>query len=260
MDELPLPGDLSDFLERTALAAGALILRHFTEGVETRHKADCSPVTLADEEAEALICRDLERHYPDIPIVAEERVAAGIVPPALGRRFFLVDPLDGTREFVAGRAEFTVNIALVVDGSPLAGVVHAPALGMLYATDRDGAYRLNGGHRRERLGCRDRPALPVAVISRSHNTPETDAYLASHGITAFAAIGSSLKFCLLAEGKADIYPRMSRTMEWDTAAGDAVLRAAGGRTVTLAGDALAYGKTGQAGDSDFANPHFIASA
>lgn len=245
-----------------ALAAGAAILEIYRTGPTVSTKADHSPVTEADERAEEIILAHLRRHCPGVAIVAEESVAAGCVPEP-SERFILVDPLDGTKEFIARRDEFTVNVALVEGGIPTAGIVYAPACGLAYIGDSQGAYRLTIGADfvvEERQAIQARPVgdPPVAVASRSHNTPETSDFLRTAGITDFRLIGSSLKFCLLAEGKADVYPRFGRTMEWDTAAGDAVLRAAGGATVTPDGRPLVYGKRQQLSDSDFANPDFIA--
>ncbi|MCA1494255.1 3'(2'),5'-bisphosphate nucleotidase CysQ [Sinorhizobium alkalisoli] len=252
-------------LERSAMAAGQAILEVYDAGPAVTYKADTSPVTDADHRAERMILAELAAAFPDIPVIAEESVAAGNVPDIAGQRFFLVDPLDGTKEFVDRDNHFTVNIGLIENGEPVAGVVYAPALGVIYAA-KDGqakkamvaAGRIAGGW--SRIGCRQIPDRPVAVASRRHSSAETIAYLAEQGITDCETIGSSLKFCLLAEGRADLYPRFSRTMEWDTAAGDAVLRAAGGETLTVEGQPLAYGKRDQPNDSDFANPWFIARA
>ncbi|WP_075289542.1 3'(2'),5'-bisphosphate nucleotidase CysQ [Pararhizobium arenae] len=252
-----------DILEEAAVAAGKAIIDVYNAGPDVAYKADCSPVTDADETAERIILDRLVAAFPDIPIVAEESVAAGRIPDIEGKTFFLVDPLDGTREFVNRHHDFTVNIALIEKGEPVAGVVYAPALGILYAADRGKAKKavVSGltsiGHPVV-IGCRSRGDRIVALASRSHNSEETVAYLAEHGIMDYESVGSSLKFCLLAEGLADVYPRLSRTMEWDTAAGDAVLRAAGGETVTMNGDPLIYGKRNQAHDSDFANPFFVS--
>jgi 3'(2'), 5'-bisphosphate nucleotidase len=255
---------LKQVMESAALAAGRAIMAIHDCGVGVQYKPDSSPVTEADEEAERLILSVLARHFPAIPVVAEEAVAAGIVPDISGGLFFLVDPLDGTKEFVAGRNEFTVNIALIRDGIPVAGIVLAPALstGFVATESRAERFTVTGGFivgERQSIGCRGRGAAITAVASRSHDTPETARFLDDHGIDACTAIGSSLKFCLVAEGLADVYPRFSRTMEWDTAAGDAVLRAAGGETRTLDGEPLLYGKRNQAHDADFANPNFIAA-
>ncbi len=249
--------------EQLALATGRDMLETFRAGPQARLKPDSSPVTLADERAEAQILAGLEHLCPGIPVVAEEAAAAGKAGTTGLSRFILVDPLDGTREFIGRRPEFTVNIALIEDGVPVAGVVYAPALGRAYVGSPEGAERLMVSETfsvtgRERITVRPPREKPVAVISRSHITPETMAWLAEEAIDHSVAIGSSLKFCLLAEGSADIYPRFGRTMEWDTAAGDAVLRAAGGTTETLDGLDLTYGKVHRSGTVDFANPDFIA--
>ncbi|MBW8283362.1 MAG: 3'(2'),5'-bisphosphate nucleotidase CysQ [Rhizobium sp.] len=249
--------------ERAALAAGRTIMEVYEGGIHVTLKPDCSPVTEADERAEAVILGLLAEALPDVPVVAEEAVSAGRVPDVKGRSFILVDPIDGTKEFINRRAEFTVNIALIENGLPVAGIVYAPALGIAYVGSSAGAFKLTVNPNftiadRRSITARVRRTPPVAVASRSHNNAETEAFLATNGITEYRSIGSSLKFCLLAEGEADVYPRFGRTMEWDTAAGDAVLRAAGGETLSLGGTPLAYGKTMQASDTDFANPFFIA--
>ncbi|TIO84131.1 MAG: 3'(2'),5'-bisphosphate nucleotidase CysQ [Mesorhizobium sp.] len=250
--------------ERLALDAGREVMRVFHEGCAVDSKADSSPVTEADRESEKIILVGLRAAYPDIPCVAEEEVAAGVATPDLDGAFFLVDPLDGTKEFVNRRTDFTVNIALVRHGVPEVGVVFAPCAGRFFSgrpgraesieVDKD--YRIVG---RRPISVRA-GGTPLAVVaSRSHNTPETDAFIRDLGAAEIVSIGSSLKFCLVAAAEADVYPRFGRTMEWDTAAGDAVLRAAGGMTRTLDGQPLVYGKRNQAGDTDFANPHFIAT-
>lgn len=249
--------------EKAALEAGKAIITVLREGFPVTMKADASPVTVADEEAERIILTHLARDYPEIPVVAEESVAAGKVPDISGRGFFLVDPLDGTREFVDGRQEFTVNIAYIENGAPVAGIVYAPALGLAFSGESGRAERLVVTEDftvglRTAITVREQPDDRLALASLRHNSPETGSFLAHHAISKCTNIGSSLKFCLLAEGKADVYPRFTRTMEWDTAAGDAVLRAAGGSTVTLDGAPLTYGKTGPAADFDFANPNFIS--
>lgn len=256
---------LLSLFERLALAAGKAIMPIYRGECIAEFKADASPVTVADRQAEAIILTGLRQTYPDIPCVAEEEVAEGHLPPDLGNRFFLVDPLDGTKEFVNKRPDFTVNIALVRDGVPAVGVVYAPASGKLYVGRPgksefvlvDDDHQAVERHTITMRACSDRPTI---VASKSHRTAETDAYIARLGPTDVVSIGSSLKFCLLACGDADLYPRFGRTMEWDTAAGDAVLRAAGGLTRTVRGEALSYGKRNQSHDSDFANPHFIAGA
>lgn len=252
-----------DILEKLALDAGKAILDVYHAGPNVTYKDDCSPVTEADERAEAIILAGLRQAFPEIPVVAEEEAAAGRIPDIAGKCFFLVDPLDGTKEFINRRDDFTVNIALVEDGRPVAGIVYAPARKVAYAGSANGAVKMEIGDnqevvRREKIGCRARSETLTAVASRSHNSPETEAFLAAKGITSTTSVGSSLKFCLVAEGSADVYPRFGRTMEWDTAAGDAVLRAAGGVTLDTEGKPFRYGKTKQATDSDFANGHFIA--
>lgn len=249
--------------EQLALAVGRDMLQVFEAGPTARLKDDASPVTVADERAEADILTGLARFCPGIPVVAEEAAAAGRAATEGFDRFILVDPLDGTREFISRRPEFTVNIALVEQGVPVAGVVYAPALGRAYAGSAAGAERLTVAAdftvaSREPIAVRPQRQPPVAVISRSHITGETMAWLERQGIDHSVAIGSSLKFCLLAEGSADIYPRYGCTMEWDTAAGDAVLRAAGGMTLTLGGEPLRYGKVHRPEARDFVNPDFIA--
>jgi 3'(2'), 5'-bisphosphate nucleotidase len=250
--------------ERLALEAGREVMRVYHEGCAVDRKSDSTPVTEADRESEKIILAGLRAAFPDIPCVAEEEVAAGIATPDLDGAFFLIDPLDGTKEFVNRRTDFTVNIALVRNGVPEVGVVFAPCTGRFFsgrpgraeAIELDGHYRITG---RRPISARTGVAPLAVVASRSHNTPETDAFIRGLGAAEIVSVGSSLKFCLVAAAEADVYPRFGRTMEWDTAAGDAVLRAAGGMTRTLDGKPLAYGKRKQADDADFANPHFIAS-
>ncbi len=189
-----------------------------------------------------------------MPVAAEEAVAAGRLP-ALGRRFWLVDPLDGTKEFIGRNGEFTVNIALVEDGEPVLGTVFAPAIERLFlGASGVGAFVEEDGHRRP-IRCRAvAPAGLTVVASRSHgDAAALDAFLGGRRVAALTNAGSSLKLCLVAAGEADLYPRLGRTMEWDIAAGHAVLAAAGGRVLTLAGEPLRYGKPG------LDNPHFVAS-
>jgi sulfate adenylyltransferase subunit 2/3'(2'), 5'-bisphosphate nucleotidase len=246
-----------------AIAAGAEILRIYDTDFAVRVKGDSSPVTEADEAAEAIIVAALARLAPHVPVVAEEAAAAGRIPE-IAPSFFLVDPLDGSKEFITRNGEFTVNIGLIERGVPVLGVVYAPALGRIWWGARDsGAFhaRVSDGaivdSQAIRVRGRSGTALDV-VGSRSHASGEVDVWLQRFGVARFVPAGSSLKFCLVASGEADIYPRLGRTMEWDTAAGDAILRAAGGRVETLLGDLLCYGKRNQAHDTDFANPHFVA--
>ncbi|PZM14034.1 3'(2'),5'-bisphosphate nucleotidase CysQ [Rhizobium tubonense] len=248
--------------EKAALEAGEAILKVYRGGYAVELKLDLSPVTIADERAEEIILRHLARDFPHIPVIAEESVAAGIIPDIRGKSFFLVDPLDGTREFVEHRDEFTVNIAYIHEGVPVAGIVYAPAIGLAFTGEDGKAEKLVVNDQfkiaeRSAIRVRRQEENLLALASRCHGSVSTDDFMAANAVTACTTIGSSLKFCLLAEGKADVYPRFTRTMEWDTAAGDAVLRAAGGTTVTLDGRPLYYGKTDQSDDSDFANPNFI---
>jgi 3'(2'), 5'-bisphosphate nucleotidase len=253
-----------DVFERLALAAGREVMRIFRAGCAVAHKADNSPVTEADRASEKIILAGLREAFPHVPCVAEEEASVGIVPPDLDGAFFLVDPLDGTKEFVNRRTDFTVNIALIRNGRPEIGVVFAPCSGRFFsgipgraeALEVTDDYTIAG---RRPIAARVGAAPLAIVASRSHNTPETEAYIRSLGAAEIVSVGSSLKFCLLASAEADVYPRFGRTMEWDTAAGDAVLRAAGGMTRTLDGKPLAYGKRNQPDDEDFANPHFIAT-
>lgn len=250
-------------LERLALAAGGEIMAVRAAGCTAESKADSSPVTEADRRAEAVILSGLAGAFPGIPVVAEEEIAAGRQPAVLDREFFLVDALDGTKEFIRGGDDFTVNIALVRDGVPVVGVVYAPARQTLWAGAPGQAWRLGCSQEHEPLEraairVREPGSCPAVVASRSHRTPETDEYLAGLPQAEIVSVGSSLKFCLLAAGEADLYPRFGRTMEWDTAAGDAVLRAAGGSVRCADGGPFLYGKRGQGHDADFANGWFIA--
>ena len=267
---MPLPHlpTLLPALERLARQAGAVVMAIYATPFTVQGKADDSPVTLADQQAERVILDGLRVLTPGLPIVAEEAVAAGQAPSLVaGEPFWLVDPLDGTREFVARNGEFTVNIALIHHGRPLLGVVLAPAVGgpggTLYAgIVGQGAWCEDAAGRRA-IHCRRLPADGLTVLaSRSHgDTAVQDAfvaaYLARHlpgqRVAHTGTAGSSLKLCLLAAGQADLYPRLGRTMEWDIAAGHAVLAAAGGRVACADGAGpLRYGKPG------FENPHFVA--
>lgn len=263
MQDLPDDRTILDLIERLALAAGRRIIEVRDEGFDAEAKADRSPVTAADRDAERIILDGLRSGFADVAVVAEEEAAAGLQPKRVGDAFFLVDPLDGTREFVRGGDDFTVNIALVRDGAPAVGVVYAPACNQLYAGRPGLAERVatDAEHRpldRRVIAARS-PRSPLTIVaSRSHNTPETDAFIAGLEAAERFCIGSSLKFCILAAGEADLYPRLGRTMQWDTAAGDAVLRAAGGMTRTLDGAPFRYGPGTAPGDAPFANPHFVA--
>ena len=212
-----------------ARAAGAEILKLVAAGFEVETKSDQSPVTICDRAAEKLILAALAEAAPGIPVIAEEEVAAGRIP-AHDDTYFLVDPLDGTKEFVRGGEDYTVNIGLIANGRPRLGVVHQPATGKLWGgLVGEGAFADEGGTRRP-IHCRPLGETRAAIASKSHYNQATDDYLAeASGLCDHVSIGSSLKFCILAEGQADIYPRLSPTSEWDTAAGHAVLLAAGGR-------------------------------
>ncbi|WP_205967543.1 3'(2'),5'-bisphosphate nucleotidase CysQ [Aquisalinus luteolus] len=250
-----------------ALRAGEKICSIYDTDFDKEIKGDGSPVTEADQLAEDIILAGLKEIAPDIPVLAEESAAAGKIPE-LGDKFFLVDPLDGTKEFINKTGEFTVNIALIENGRPVAGVVYAPAAEKLYfGTVGEGAFIQKiapGADRADALRAapinvrkRKEGAL-IAVASRSHRSAETETLLEKLGATDFTPAGSSLKFCLVAEGLADVYPRLGRTMEWDTGAGQAVLEAAGGSVNAYEGEEetgpLGYGKK----ERGFDNPYFIA--
>jgi len=235
-------------LARIALAPGPDIMEVYAEDSPARRKADGSPVTEADERAEAIIHARLRELFPATPIVAEEAVAAG-ARVVVADEFFLVDPLDGTREFVARNGEFTVNVALVRAGQPIAGAVYAPALGRLwfggetaYQVEAPVGADLPEASLWRRIATRRPSESLVALASRSHSDARTKAFLERLPISGLRSAGSSLKFCVIAEGEADVYPRFGPTMEWDTAAVHAVLAAAGGLVLTEAGEPFRYGK------------------
>jgi len=246
-----LPARLEHFV-RIARAAGVVVMRHYEAGADARYKSDRSPVTDADEEAEKLILAELAMAFPGVPVIAEEEAAAGRIAQ-VGQHFFLVDPVDGTKEFIKRGGEFTVNIGEIVDGRAVAGVVFAPAIGRLFVgAVGDGAVEINdGGIRAITTRTPDSDGL-IAVSSKSHPDPQTAELLSRMPIKGHTNAGSSLKFCLVAAGEADIYPRAGTTMEWDTAAGHAVLSAAGGNVTTWDGAPFLYGKP------DFRNGAFIA--
>lgn len=255
---------LLDALLPALLEAGRIEMRYFSANVTVERKSDRSPVTAADREAEAVLLAALARVAPEVPVVAEEASAAGIVPETDGT-FFLVDPLDGTREFIEGRPEFTINIGLIRDRKPVWGVVYAPASGRLFATlaaSEAGETLIAPDAPSEVLAgltwqpIRARVADPeglVAVESFSHRSAETDDVLKGYKVSETRRAGSSLKFCLIARGEVDFYPRIGPTSEWDTAAAQAVLEAAGGSVLTLQGEPLGYGKAPK-----YLNPYFIA--
>ena len=237
-----------------AREAGAEILKLVAAGFEVEVKSDQSPVTVCDRAAEHIILEALARAAPGVPVIAEEEVAAGRIP-AHGQTYFLVDPLDGTKEFVRGGDDYTVNIGLVVDGTPRLGVVYQPALDRLHlGLVGDGAWLEEDGARTA-IATRELGEKRYAVASKSHFNQATADYLEQAiGDCDYVSVGSSLKFCLVAEGHADIYPRLSPTSEWDTAAGHAILLAAGGRVDGPDGSPLAYGKKA------FLNRGFVATA
>lgn len=254
------PAALLNRLRLIALDAGAATLRHFDEcgyeGAET--KGDGSPVTQADRDAERIIETALAELLPDIPMIGEEAVDVGKKPDLSGHEFFwLVDPLDGTREFISGSGEYTVNIALIRGGEPWLGVVFAPVSGELYAGGPGGAVRWleETGHEKP-IHTRKAPKEGLTVVaSRRHGSGERlERFLENYKINKLVKRGSSLKICAIAAGRADIYPRMGPTCEWDTAAGHAVLRAAGGEIVDFSGRPLRYGGA----DGRFLNPEFCA--
>lgn len=252
---------LTTEMRRLALIAGDAIMRIYEGGdLGVRSKSDDSPVTAADEAADALISDGLRAAFPDITLVTEEQAASH---NERASTFLIVDPLDGTKEFIHRRGDFTVNIALVEDGVPTRGVVYAPAKGRMFYTLADGSSVEETGALDQgtvgaqvpiRVSTPDNDALMI-VASKSHRDQATDDYLAKYSAKDMTSAGSSLKFCLVATGEADLYPRVGRTMEWDTAAGHAILAGAGGHVVRWEDHApLTYGKDG------YANPFFIAHA
>jgi 3'(2'), 5'-bisphosphate nucleotidase len=246
-------GALHDHLADIAEAAAQVILPYWRTGAEVFAKADDSPVTLADQEAEALILSRLAALYPKVPAVAEEQAEAQGKPSEAARRFWLIDPLDGTKGFVAGKESFTVNIALIENGRPVAGVVTAPANAVTWRKAPGGGAEMRRfGEAWRTIRVRNRPDEGIALLSHSVTDEEAARLAARHGCTQWQGTDSSLKFCLIAEGRFDAYPRTGPTSEWDTAAGQAVLEAAGGRVLAPDGQPLAYGKPG------FLNGPFVA--
>lgn len=244
--------EIALFLAKAALAAGPAVMEEYDRGCAVVSKADGSPVTSADHRAEAIICKCLRSIAPRLPVCAEESVAAG-AKAQVAERFLLVDPLDGTREFLAGNGEFTINVALVERGAPIAGAVYAPAIGRLWVggetavtCEAAAGADLPGEESRRRIRTRSAPTSLTAFASRSHLDTASDSFLKRLPIGETRFAGSSLKFCLIAEGLGDVYPRFAPTMEWDTAAGDAVLRAAGGAVLDPSGRPLVYGKAASA--------------
>jgi len=252
-----LSGDYSGLIDELAEAsreAGQTILEVVRRGFDVESKRDSSPVTEADRAAELVILAALARAAPGVPVIAEEEVAAGRIP-AHDDTYFLVDPLDGTKEFVRGGDDYTVNIGLIAQGRPTLGLVYAPATGRLHAGCVGVGAWLDEGQGRVAISTRARSGEPTAVASKSHLNQATIDYLeAAVGKCGYVSVGSSLKFCILAEGQADIYPRAAPTSEWDTAAGHAILLAAGGLVDGPDGEPLRYGK------SAFLNRAFVATS
>lgn len=252
---------LTFVMRELALLAGDKIMEIYAaDDFDVRAKSDDSPVTAADEAADAIISAGLRSAFPDVPLVTEEQALSHTQDVST---FLIVDPLDGTKEFIKRRGEFTVNIAYVRDGAPVRGIVYAPAIGRLFYTTSDGqAVEETGPFEKNAVG----PTAPIAVskpnndalmivASKSHRDAATDDYISMYNVKDMKSAGSSLKFCLIATGEADLYPRLGRTMEWDTAAGHAVLAGAGGEVVRFDDHTpLGYGKAG------FENPFFIALA
>lgn len=252
---------LATVMRDLAIQAGEVIMEVYnSDEFDVKAKSDDSPVTEADEKADALISAGLRAAFPNVTLVTEEQAATHAVQAST---FLIVDPLDGTKEFVQRRGDFTVNIACVVDGVPVRGVVYAPAKGRMFFTDAEGASVEEAGPfvpgtlgalTPIRVSDADNGALRV-VASKSHRDQATDDYINKYAVADTKSAGSSLKFCLVATGEADLYPRVGRTMEWDTAAGHAVLGGAGGKVVRFDDHSpLVYGKEG------YANPFFIAYA
>jgi len=253
----PLDRHLADEgrrLAEFALEAAELIRPLWRAGVPVTRKADSSPVTEADQRAEALILERLASAYPGVVVVGEEGCAEGGTPKSAPERFFLVDPLDGTRGFVSGSAEFTVNIALIEAGRPVAAAVATPADGRVWLTTDSGAALRAGGQQRP-IRVRPRPEEPLGLVSLSMGEAEAQRLGLRHGFLRWRGMNSSLKLVAIAEGAADVYPRTGPTSEWDIAAGQAVLEAAGGRVLTSDGAPLGYGKA----DKGFLNPPFTAT-
>lgn len=242
---------LLDLMLEAARAGAAEIMEVYLDDFDHEHKSDGSPVTLADQRAETAI---LEMLKPaGLPFLAEESAAAGVMA-TLGRRFFCIDPLDGTKEFIKRNGEFTVNICLVENGKPAMGVVLAPATGATFVGGPEGAFEIDARGLTQPLRTNPHGAMKV-VASRSHGHDALEGFCEHFGVVEDVSVGSSLKFCLVARGEAQLYPRFTPTCEWDTAAGQAVLEAAGGSVLALDGTPLRYGKGG-----NNLNPFFIAAA
>lgn len=245
------PDAIAVFLAKATLAVGPAVMEIYEQHYEVISKRDGSPVTLADRLSEVIIACYLANSARVPPIIAEEAVSEG-ENISISERFILVDPLDGTKEFIAHNGEFTINVAIIENGRPIAGAVYAPALSrlwfggeMAFVCDAAVGAGLPERHEWRRICCRRAPEALAVVASRSHGDAATERFLEALPVAERLTKGSSLKFCLIAEGEADVYPRFGPTMEWDTAAGDAVLRAAGGIVLDSLGQPLLYGKVAE---------------
>ena len=252
---------LSELIE-ISYEAGVLIMDIYNNKFEVNHKNDNSPVTNADRIAEKFILKNLNNIFPEIPVISEEAYSNKIIPN-YDKKIFLVDPLDGTKEFIKKNGEFTVNIAFIDEGFTKIGIINAPAKNKIFFNDEEKSYVIEAKSKNEvsiqkakqiKVSDEKQKNL-IATISRSHNEKETENYLENYDIDKIKYIGSSYKFCLIASGEAHIYPRMSPTCEWDTAAGHAILKTAGGNVTLLNGEELRYGFK----ENNFINPYFIAS-
>jgi 3'(2'), 5'-bisphosphate nucleotidase len=256
---------LANAVLASVMSAGRLQMRYLGSDIAVVAKPDDSPVTAADHESESVLLAGLQAAAPNIPVIAEERAAAGL-NPAIEQRFFAVDPLDGTKEFIAGRPEFTINIGLIERGRPQFGLIYAPALATLFVTDGERAAvscalspsadvtSLSACNLKPLRTRMPRPGELFALTSRSRAGDAATQFMSDLGVSDSRVTGSSLKFCLIANGKADVYARLGPTNEWDTAAGHAILTAAGGAVTRLDGSPLDYGKV----HTRFLNPDFIA--
>jgi 3'(2'), 5'-bisphosphate nucleotidase len=247
--------DIGPELAKICEAAARLILPLWRSGLAVTHKADESPVTEADRQGETLILKALAERFPDIPVVSEEDASEFGAPEEIGPRFFLVDPLDGTKAFVRGDPNFTVNIGLIEHGRPVAGAVCAPPTGEVWYTSGSGVLKRTGDGAAHAVHVRPWPnGEAIALISHTMKPETADKLAEEYGFHLRQPMDSSIKLCRIAEGAADIYPRHGPTMEWDTAAGQAVLEAAGGRFTTPEGEPFSYGKA----DKGFRNGWFVA--
>lgn len=249
------PDVVQELLPAVRKAGRAVMAVYNKSEVAVRRKQDASPVTEADEKSEAILTAALTTIDSSVPVVAEEHASVHGLPQKTAREYFLIDPLDGTKEFLGNLHSFTINVALVQKGVPVLGVVYAPAMHVLYYSWGPGqAYRRRRSGKTETIAVRKaNPKRLVIVASRSHRNPATESFLKRYPSAQHVSVGSSLKFCLVAEGQADLYPRLGPTMEWDTAAGHAILLAAGGTVRRGDGTPFVYGA------ADYRNGHFLAS-